>query len=384
LKIRLKISLVLILLSIFIACTPTVSPPASPQEIDISYIEAQLDSQINSWHKVWLKTAKTKTSLNWANDFKYLPDNSKDIKIRHLREWKSNDIFWTIGNLDIVANRINISHLCCTRAQNSFSIYNRSTRKIYFWLPFEWAQYVSDLDSNIIKIKTIKTVLAMATRSNTLAKQELYGFIDTHVYPEFVLSNSYSYYYIADSLPYLAYSLNKTAHFEVLSNIFNDMYFADKKSVDTLLQLLQSQHKWDMDVNCKCFHITAVSDTCPIAKQKPKYKADQYIIWDGENCQSIKSITAGIHDTNIDYMRISIERFDTMSILLSNGYKENLTDIKKYVKETKPTFIYYKKMVHNFRTSYNYFIFYYIDFVPFMPPRLRDMQVVFPRMFGLF
>jgi hypothetical protein len=79
------------------------------------------------------------------------------------------------------------------------------------------------------------------------------------------------------------------------------------------------------------------------------------------------------------------KNLDSLALVFGDYKLDSLTEIKQYIKNTKPTLVYLKR---SYRASfgnepYYYFIFYYIDFQSFMRPRLRDMQVVFPRRFGL-
>jgi hypothetical protein len=85
------------------------------------------------------------------------------------------------------------------------------------------------------------------------------------------------------------------------------------------------------------------------------------------------------------YEKLTIADLSKLELIYPDFTTEKLPQIAEYAEKTKPTFIYFKRAYRSghHKEPYYYFILFYIDFQPFMPPRLRDMQVVFPRRFGL-
>jgi hypothetical protein len=373
----------LICLGFMLSCAPENPTKTLTPKIDIPYIEAQLNSQIQMYDTSHTKVFKRVTAANEVNHFSLNEERTKKNLIAQCIYNINNDNYIMIGSIKMLYFNFVAIPICCSSTQNSSLFYDSTNNKVKLWIPFEWAQYVSELDTNHIKMNCTQHLLSMSARSNTLQEKELWGFSGTYPYPIFSTDQLFIYYSISDSLPYLAYSLKGKHHFEMLQQIFETATFAKKVEIDTLLQLLQNQYRYDHNRNNRCFLIDTVMNTDAFADKKrmsidkrnmPIYKS---VIWQGQECPEIRE------RIRTEYLPINAEKITSLQFILPDGYIENLDEIAEYAKRTKPAFIYYKPFARNYSSPYNYFIFYYIDFIPFMPPRLRDMQVVFPRRFGL-
>jgi len=363
-----------------ISCAPKNPIKTPTPKIDIPYIEAQLDSQIQMYDTLHTKCYKKTALYSEVNRFN-LTGNNRTLLLNYIIGDIGGDYssILKLNNIDVYGDNLVVDDF--TIVQNVYLLHNKTTNKIYFWLPFEWANYVSLLDTNIIKVNDCKYSLSMSAQIDTVLEPQYWGLGYSAKYPKF-RTEEYFYYTISDTLSYLAYSLKQEHHFNTLQQIFEDISFIDKSKIDTLLQLLQSQYRTKIEKNNNCFSIVNVSDTNPTGLQftpedlrhLPIYK---YTTWRCQKCPEIKE------HISTEYLLISADKINSLQFILPDGYIENLDEIAEYAKRTKPAFIYYKPFARNYSSPYYYFIFYYIDFLPFMPPRLRDMQVVFPRRFGL-
>lgn len=270
-----------------------------------------------------------------------------------------------IGNLYIQPVRFNFR-------RQAYYAYNNKYNTYYTWYPPEFATYVLQQDSTSIHNFVIKTTFAsLVQKKEMLYKNEMYK--DVFFFFGQKEAKTYSIIEHKNTNSHLSYSLKDSYFFSVFKNIIGEM--KTLQQIDSLLPLFQNQCNYSgyspIEMHCIYFSDSTFST-----------KTTQKILIEIVDTCKIKSQPYSFLDI---YEKQSIADLAKLELIYPDLTKEKIPEIAAYAAQTKPTFIYFKRA---YRSSYRhepyyYFIFYYVDFSPFLPPRLRDMQVVFPRRFGL-
>jgi hypothetical protein len=332
-----------------------------------------IDMKINSINKY------NQAFTNWneykQNFFHRIGKQNYNITLNYVNNWFCSKIIDSteISRLDNQRtqilninnpNTIRIGNLvifgwstCDNLATFTCDIHHISNDFYSFWYPLDWGTYVLQQDTNNTPLFIIDTILNaninITKKINNRILSQTFFYKKTFT----IIKNTSDALFSVHSLKQMPFYLN-------LSNIIQNTGQIQKTGIDSLLQLLQNQG------NRSRMHETNYTTI---------------IHWDSLNNKSGHFLRTLIEERVYAYQYVSLENIDTFRFEIIDGTAPYFKAIEEYAKKTQPTLIYLKNCYRNSLSNepYYYFIFYYIDFLPFMPPRLRDMQVVFPRRFGL-
>jgi hypothetical protein len=274
-----------------------------------------------------------------------------------------------IGNLFIQPVQFTYPHI-----RQEYYMYNTYYNTYYAWYPQEWAIYVLQNDENSYKKFNVKKCQPNFTKTKTiLYSRDIIHYMGTTEYWDSSYHASFNIVSHTAAIPYTIYSLQQSFHFEMLAKITAEL--DNYLQIDSLIIFLQNQGNY-ITHSFSDNHCITFIDTIVYQKQGDKFL---YRLKDTCKLRTTPYIFLDI------YEKISIAGLSELELIYPDFTKEKIPEIAEYAEKTKPTFIYFKRAYRSGYSNepYNYFIFYYIDFIPFMPPRLRDMQVVFPRRVGL-
>jgi hypothetical protein len=242
-----------------------------------------------------------------------------------------------------------------------YDFYNIKTPDYYFWYPIDFGAYILEHDTSANYLFDIDTILNAYTFSleNTKHTKFNYGKIEALKNIAFTSVKN------RKNEPFTIHSLKSASFFKDFKDIIDNSGCSAIQEINQLCQILQVQGYFStMNPSARKYILSL--DTLSNGQKfiqlwrDEEYKFETYEFLDNAN-------------------------FDKLELIFGDYTTDNLSELKAHIQKTKPQLMYLKR---SYRTSfsnepYYYFIFYYIDFMPFMPPRLRDMQVVFPRRFGL-
>ena len=236
----------------------------------------------------------------------------------------------------------------------------------YFWFPVDLGAYILEQDTAASYLFEIDTTILAATFSTENSK--LAKFYDGK--KEGLSEEKFTIIKNRKHLPFTMHSIKNAGFFADFKAIIDNSGANSIGEMGALCQILQNQINYSRTNPTKRKYLLALDS---LAAGQKFIRTWTYENTDYEN----KKL-----DNPYEYL--TINEFNNTRLVLPDYEIDSLLEIKAYAAQTKPTLIYWKR---NYRTSfhyepYYYFIFYYVDFSPFLP-RLRDMQVVFPRRFGL-
>jgi hypothetical protein len=325
--------------------------------------------------KLSIAQIQEKMKLFWSKYTVSMQNNSSNFYARNNRNQRVviNSVHkWTLSNNTENTNNYypaqKIGHWLVVEnltADNFPTLYydfhNTKTPDYYFWYPIDFGAYILEHDTSANYLFDIDTILNAYTFGLENTKHTKFNYGKLEALKTMALTSVKN----RKNEPFTIHSLKSASFVKDLKYIIDNSGCSTIQEINQLCQILQVQYNF--------------STMNPSARQ---YILSLDSLSNGQNFIRLWRDEEYKFET---YEFLDNASFNKLELAFADYTTDNLSELKAYIQKTKPQLMYLKR---NYRSAFNnepyyYFIFYYIDFTPFMPPRLRDIEVVFPRRFGL-
>ncbi len=269
--------------------------------------------------------------------------------------------------------------------------YNAEQGTYYAFLPFCWATYTLYTDSIFVSNLQEKQCSVSYRRKIVLPRHEdclaLFEEGKSKEYVDSFLLNKQRISYEPRDSSYNKYSITSYIEFSNEERFF--AYSLGKhpqiRRIDSMLFGLDLSIN-RLDTLLRFLHNAATFPPMDFMRGQRHY-IERISLKEGAQGISYISDTAVIlkYEAGVILMdafeRLCLPDLQNLELLYPDFSSEKVPEIAEYAQQKKPTFIYFKRaQIRNDNTAY-YFLFYYLDYIPFYGWHLRDMEVVFPRRF---
>lgn len=264
-------------------------------------------------------------------------------------------------------------------------IYRSARNRYYFNLPFGWANYLLRTDSALIRASTVQVCSVKVLKQIRWVQQRYeaqdYSSIQAenieqrknNINWEGVRFNAVPFRQLKQEKKLYVKSVYAHRQTQKITEITKGLYVR-RNEMDTLLRHLHNTGnyfprdwvtapRWIIedfiaDRNSGEIGLHVMLDTPFMIENTPKYT---------------RSIDV--------FERMEVEDLERLELMYPDFTVDKIPEIVAYARQKKPTFIYFKRGKTEDEPVAYYFLFYYMDYIPFWGWRLRDLEVVFPRRF---